>query len=90
MYRNDSAIAVPTGRVMVRFAEGEDAGAHEKRIKQAGYRIEQQLSYAPNAAWLRDTDDDIAGALSHIEALEQLPGVENVEPQLLSQRALKM
>lgn len=89
VYRNDSALAVPTGRVLVRFAEGEDAGAHAKRIAKAGYRIEQQLSYAPNAAWLRDEQDDVAGALSHIDKLEALPGVENVEPQLLSQRSLK-
>jgi len=89
VYRNDSALAVPTGRVLVRFAEGVDASEHAKTLAKAGYRIEQQLSYAPNAAWLCDTDNDIAGALCHIEDLEKMPDIENVEPQLLSPRALK-
>jgi hypothetical protein len=89
VYRNNTALAVPTGRVFVRFAEGVDAGAHEQLIAKAGYRIEQQLSYAPNAAWLRDADDDVACALCHIDKLEAMPDVENVEPQLLTQRALK-
>jgi hypothetical protein len=89
VYRNDAALAVPTGRVFVRFAEGVEAGDRLKTIEQAGYCIEQQLSYAPNAAWLSNPDGDIACALSHIEQLEQLPDVENVEPQLLTPRALK-
>jgi hypothetical protein len=89
VYRNNAALAVPTGRVLVRFAEGVDAGDHLKMLEQAGYCIEQQLPYAPNAAWLCNLDGDIAGALSHIDQLEKLPGVENVEPQLLTPRALK-
>ena len=90
VYRNDSALAVPTGRVLVRFAEGVDAGEYAKQIEQAGYHIEQTLSYAPNAAWLCDCEGDVAGALNRIDQLEKLPDVENVEPQMLSQRALKM
>lgn len=89
VYRNDSALAVPTGRVLVRFTEGEDASAHAQIMAKAGYRIEQQLSYAPNAAWLCNCEDDIAEALCHIEELEKIPNIENVEPQLLSPRALK-
>lgn len=89
VYRNDSALAVPTGRVLVRFADGVDAGDHATRIEQAGYHIEQTLSYAPNAAWLCDCEGNVADALNRIDQLERLPGVENVEPQLLSSRALK-
>jgi hypothetical protein len=89
VYRNDSSLAVPTGRVLVRFAEGVDAGDHAQSIQQAGYQIEQTLSYAPNAAWLCDCEGDVAGALKRIDQLENLPDVENVEPQMLSQRALK-
>ena len=90
VYRNDAALAVPTGRVLVRFAEGVDAGARAQRIEMAGYRIEMQLSYAPNAAWVCDCEGDVAGALKHIDRLEMLPDIENVEPQMLSQRALKI
>lgn len=89
VYRNDSALAVPTGRVLVRFAEGVDAGDHALNIEQAGYHIEQKLSYAPNAAWVCDCDGDVAGALKRIDQLEKLPDVENVEPQMLSSRALR-
>jgi hypothetical protein len=77
--------AVPTGRVFVRFAEGVKAESHRQQISQAGYELVESLAYAPQAAWLRSRSGDIADALAGIPALEQLPDVENVEPQMLKE-----
>jgi hypothetical protein len=80
-----SAIAVPTGRVFVRFVDAVEAITREKELLGAGYRIVETLSYAPNAAWLTCEGGTLA-ALRGLEKIEQLSGVENVEPQFVSQR----
>ena len=49
--------------------------------------IEEVLAYAPEAAWLRPATGGIGAALRGIPALELLPGVEHVEPQMLMQSA---
>lgn len=89
VYEHGAVLAVPTGRVFVRFAAGVDASQREHDLTQAGYAIDQVISFAPNAAWLRDATGDAAAALSKLEALERLTGVENVEPQLLTPRSLR-
>lgn len=81
------APAVPTGRVFIRFKEGVPVERHLREIEQAGYEIAQRLDYAPHAAWLRAHSGEIADALTQIPALEQIADVENVEPQMLMQRA---
>jgi hypothetical protein len=78
--------AVPTGRIFVRFAEGVKAESRRQEIDRAGYELVESLSYAPHAAWLRARSGDIADALAGISQLEQLPDVENVEPQMLQER----
>lgn len=75
--------AVPTGRILVRFAAGVQAETHRPEIERAGYELVESLAYAPQAAWLRAKSGDIADALAGIPRLEQLSGVENVEPQML-------
>jgi hypothetical protein len=75
--------AVPTGRVFVRFAEDVQAESRRQEISRAGYELVESLSYAPQAAWLQSRSGDIADALAGIPRLEQLPDVENVEPQML-------
>jgi hypothetical protein len=75
--------AVPTGRVFVRFAAGVQAESRRQEISRAGYELVESVSYAPHAAWLRSRSGDIADALTGIPKLEQLPDVENVEPQML-------
>lgn len=82
-------IAVPTGRVFVRFADGIRADRHRKQFEAAGFDIDRMLSYAPNAVWLRPTTGGVARALPGLAALAKLPGVAHVEPQLLLERALK-
>ena len=75
--------AVPTGQIFVRFAEGVKAESRRQEINRAGYELVESVPYAPHAAWLRARSGDIAAALAGIPRLEQLPDVENVEPQML-------
>ena len=71
-----------TGRMFVRFAEGADAAAQEQALLRAGFVLESVPSYAPHAAWVRPT----TGTL---EDLQQLPGVEHAEPQIVAEAALR-
>ncbi len=79
--------AVPTGRALVRFGDDDRAEHHREQITAAGFELEQPLSYAPQAAWVRASSGEITDTLSGLPQLEQLPGVQNVEPQLLSEAA---
>ncbi len=81
------ALAVPTGLVFVRFAEGVHAASRTKEIEHAGYALVESPAYAPQAAWLRARSGDVADALAHISALDTLPDMANVEPQMLMERA---
>jgi len=84
-----SALNVPTGQVFVRFASDVDVATQRDSLESAGFTIAQILSYAPNGAWLKHKDGDVAAALNAIPKLEKLDRVENVEPQLISPRALR-
>ena len=79
----DGPPAVPTGLVFVRFAEGVAAESRRKDINRVGYEVAESVSYAPHAAWLHARSGRIADALAGISALEEMPDVENVEPQML-------
>ncbi len=85
---SSGGLAVPTGRVFVRFGDAIKAESRADELQKLGYRIAQTLAYAPNAAWLESIDGDQA-ALRNIDAIEKLAGVVNVEPQLLTQRATR-
>jgi hypothetical protein len=91
VYREPGApgVAIPTGRVFLRFADGMSARGKDAAIGAAGYRIAALLDYAENAAWVEAMDDDVAAALTGLDRLAAIPDVVNVEPQLLSPRALK-
>jgi hypothetical protein len=82
-----ATLAVPTGRVLVRFQSGASAASRSTDIAQAGYRIEETLAHAPNAAWVRAADGSIATALRSMERLESLSQIERVEPQLIRSAA---
>jgi len=86
---SNGPLAVPTGRVFVRLAEGNRAEEHRAQFTAAGFDIEQLLSYAPNAAWLRPREGGVAAALGGLEKLHSLAAVTHVEPQLLMERALR-
>lgn len=79
--------AVPTGMVFLRLADGVAIDERQKEIADAGYEVVERLAYAPNAAWLRAGSGDIADALAGLEALEKLPDVESIEPQMLMESA---
>jgi hypothetical protein len=81
--------ARPTGRVLVRFADPAALARHREDIEAAGYVIEEVLSYAPQAAWVRAASGNPAEALAAISALERMSEIEEVEPQMLRARTLK-
>jgi hypothetical protein len=82
-------LAVPTGLVFVRLAADEKLADHADQFRGAGYEIAQAMARAPNAGWLRAASSSVADALARIDRLAAIPGVENVEPQMLSQAPRK-
>jgi hypothetical protein len=82
-------LAVPTGRVFVRFADGTRAEERRGDLEALGFTVERVLSYAPNAVWVTPTRGGPARALEQFEAIASLPGVVHAEPQLLLERARK-
>lgn len=79
--------AVPTGKIFLRFKEGVEAASRREQIERAGYEIIQTPPYSPSSAWVRSASGGIARSLSGVGALEKLADVENVEPQMLVERA---
>ncbi|MET0626780.1 MAG: hypothetical protein ABW250_27855 [Pyrinomonadaceae bacterium] len=85
----DGPLAVPTGKIFLRFKEGVEVATRREEIERAGYEITETPPYAPSSAWVRAIGGDVARSLSDIEALEKLADVENVEPQMLVERAMR-
>lgn len=81
------SLAVPTGLVFIRLADGLDVNSIKEEVSNAGYKVTETLSYAPNAAWLQSRSEDIADGLNGLAALAKLPNVESVEPQMLMESA---
>lgn len=81
------SIAVPTGQVFLRFAEGIAVETRQNIIQQAGYQVTEIVFYAPNAAWLRPLSGEIADALRLLSRLEAIDPVEVVEPQMVMGRS---
>lgn len=84
--RPGGPVTVPTGRVLVRFAEGESVERRRPDLAEAGFEVEQSLGYAPHTAWLRPTSGRVGDALRQLTDLGRLEGVENVEPQMLTEK----
>jgi hypothetical protein len=87
VYRRGAAggVVVPTGRVLVRFSEGDSAEAHRDELAAAGYDLDEVLSYAPQAGWARAASGSIADTLGHLDRLERIHGIENVEVQMVGE-----
>ena len=83
--RPGGSLVVPTGRVLVRFAEGQPAEGHREELAAAGYAIDEVLSYAPHAAWLRACSGDVGDTLTHLGRLAANSGIENVEPEMVGE-----
>jgi len=80
---SNGPLAVPTGRILVRFQESITARNQKKELQGIGYIIDQELEYAPQAAWVRAENNDMAQGLNNISLLELLPHMQHVEPQML-------
>jgi hypothetical protein len=78
-------LAVPTGRIFVRFAEGERAEDRRDALAAAGYALESSPGFAPHTAWVRPASGRVADALGDLARLRELAGVEHVEPQLIAE-----
>lgn len=81
------APAVPTGLVLVRFRAGVAATACGELFSREGFTIHDVLPYAPSAVWVKAASGGIPASLRGIPALESLPDVVNVEPQMLKRSA---
>lgn len=79
----DGDLVVPTGRVLVRFDDKDDAGDHERDLNTAGYVVDQVLAYATNTAWVRTADSSIIEALHGMDRLSKLSGIVAVEPEMI-------
>lgn len=86
----NGSLAVPTGLIFIRFAEGVDVKSQREVINRVGYEIVESLDYAPHTAWLRAQSGNIADAIARISQLEAIPKVENIEPQMLMERGLRL
>ena len=82
-------LAIPTGRVFVRFKEGVRAEDRRDDLAALGFNFDSSPSYAPNAAWVSPVTGGAPRALERIPALETLRDVVHVEPHLLLERARK-
>jgi len=78
-------LAVPTGRVFVRFRHGVSAEERRHAVEDAGYAVDRIPGYAPQAAWVCSTDGAIGSGLSGLARLRALPDVEHVEPEFLTE-----
>lgn len=87
--KSDGQLAVATGRIFARFADGERAADRADAFRRAGYEIEKMLPWAENAIWLHAPEAGVAAALAGVPRLAALPGAVSVEPELLRQRAKK-
>ena len=78
-------LVFPTGKVWVRFAKGTDARDRAADLATAGYTIDSVPGYAPHGAFV--VGEDAAAALTGLERLRALAGVEHVEPQVVQHAA---
>jgi hypothetical protein len=86
---SDGPLAVPTGNIFLRYEESVDITTQREAIERAGYALPDALPYAPYSGWVRRSDGRIDEALAHMDALFRLPGIANVEPQMVSKRVLR-
>lgn len=81
--------SIPTGEILVRLASERKITEIQGKLEELGYTLKNVLSYAPHAGWVQATSGKIKDSLSGLKNLFGAPGVEHVEPQMLSQLARK-
>jgi hypothetical protein len=77
------ALAIPTGRVFVRFTTGTDPATQRDTIERAGFRIVEVPPYSPASAWVEPLSGDIADGVARRDLLLAIRGVEGAELELL-------
>lgn len=82
-------LVVPTGRLHVRFDEGDLVENHREDLRGVGYEVDSVPPYAPHAAWVRAVTGSLTEALRDMGRLGGLPAVRHVEPQMLGKRATR-
>jgi len=85
VYRSEpgGVLAVPTGRVFVRFAGDTAEGVGDAILRDAGYRAEEKPSWAPHSAWVTALRGGAFEALARLPLLRARSEVELAEPELL-------
>lgn len=76
---------VPTGKVFIRLDDKALLKDITNELKQIGFKLIQLAPFVENAGWLEFDKYNIAAALREYPSLASLPGVLQVEPQLLRQ-----
>ncbi len=76
-------LAVPTGRVFVRFGAGGRPTDWVARLQQQGFAPVQSHPDAPGTAWVAPIGGRIEAGLEGLGQLAALTGVEGAEPELL-------
>ena len=83
----DGPMVIPTGMVFARFEESLKAEERSSQLAEAGYEIDTVPAYAPHCAWLKPADGQVSSGLARIATLRKVPGIVNVEPQMLGPSA---
>jgi hypothetical protein len=79
-------LAVPTGRVFVRFDEKAPAAQHQPELRRAGYVLEASPDWSRDAAWVTAIGGGVEAALCGLPALHGIPDLQHAEPELLRRR----
>lgn len=82
-------VVVPTGRVLVRFAETEVAASHSEELQAVGYILDQLVPYAPHAFWIRAASGGVGDALRGLPRLTERFADAHIEPEMVGTRARK-
>jgi hypothetical protein len=79
-------LAVPTGRVFVRFDEKSEAAEREPELRRAGYVLDASADWSRDVAWVTAVDGGVEAALSGLAGLLHIRGLQHAEPELLRRR----
>jgi hypothetical protein len=76
-------LAVPTGRVFLRFGAGGRPTDWVARLQHHGFAPVENQRDAPGTAWVAPIDGRIEAGLARLGQLAALTGIEAAEPELV-------
>lgn len=88
-YEGGPVSFVPTGRIFVRVGSAADIRDFKNEIAGAGFAIEEPHPKFDFAAWVTASSGQKSEALRQCEALGNIDGVENAEPEMLSASSVR-